>query len=646
MSRFRRVLVANRGEIAVRVLRGARAAGYETVAVYSDADSDAPHVRAADLAVRLGAGPPAESYLHVERILEAARRSGADAIHPGYGFLSERAAFARAVVDAGLVFIGPSFEAIAEMGDKAGAKRRMEAAGIHCMPGYLGEQSEASFTSAARELGYPVMVKASAGGGGRGMRLVRDERELAAALRSARSEAEHAFGDGTLLLERALFGARHVEVQIFGDTHGNMVHLGERDCSVQRRNQKLIEEAPGPSVTPALRERLGEIAVRAARAIDYVGVGTVEMMLVDSTCELYFLEMNTRLQVEHPVTELVYDVDLVALQLAVASGEPLPWTQTQLDARRRGHAIEVRLCAEDEQLRPRTGTVLRWSPPDGVRVDTGIETGSVVSPFYDSLLAKLIAHGPDRETARRWLVDALRRTTLLGVETNRVLLSDVLESSAFASGRYDTQLLAALPATVRPAWHAPLAALVLELAGAAFLARQTAVVGWNSTPLAARTVTLACEDDVLRVALRELAPGAWRANEHELTGLTFGATEISYTIHGVQHRAAWALNGQTLWLDTAGVTRAYVDLTYAPSPGTRGASDGVVRAPFDGRMLRVLVAVGDAVQAGQSLCVLESMKLEHTLCASTAGTVSAVHVAAGDQVVAKRSVIELGSNIT
>ena len=643
MSRFRRVLVANRGEIALRVIRGAGAAGYETVAVYSDADADAPHVRAADTAVRLGPAAPVESYLHTGRILDAARRSGAQAIHPGYGFLSERAAFARAVTDAGLVFIGPSAEAIEAMGDKAAAKQRMQAAGVPCIPGHSGAQSDDQLLVEARRVGYPIMVKASAGGGGRGMRLVRGEDELPDSLRSARSEAELAFGDGTLLLEKALFGARHVEVQVLGDQHGHVVHLGERDCSVQRRNQKLVEEAPGPSVTAALRRKLGEAAVRAAQAVRYVGAGTVEMMLVDATGEFFFLEMNTRLQVEHPVTELVYGVDLVGLQLSVAQGDPLPWSQAEIDARRTGHAIEVRLCAEDAQMRPRTGTVLRWSPPEGVRVDAGIETGSVVGSSYDSLLGKLIAHGPDRETARRRLVEALRRTTLLGVETNRALLLAIIEGDAFSSGVFDTRLLDTMPLPVVPTWHPALAAIVLELAGRRALSRHSTVVGWESTRLAARAFALSCDDELVRVSLQALDGDRWRAGEHELQVRAFSETTLRYTIDGLERSAAWTLDGDTLWLDAAGVTRVYVDRTYAPSIGTRGPTDGLVRAPFDGRVTRVLVTVGQHAEAGQPLCVLESMKLEHTLNASAAGQVTAVHVAPGDQVVAKRVIIELAA---
>ncbi|MGH8444343.1 MAG: acetyl-CoA carboxylase biotin carboxylase subunit, partial [Solimonas sp.] len=418
MSRFSKVLVANRGEIAVRVIRGAKRQGYRTVAVYSDADADALHVLEADEAVRIGPSPARDSYLSAEAIIAAARQSGAGAIHPGYGFLSERESFAQAVQDAGLVFIGPDPASIAAMGNKSASKIRMLAAGVPCVPGYQGDdQSDATLIAESQKIGLPVMVKAAAGGGGRGMRLVHDASELAAAIQSARSEAANAFGSGQLLIEKAVIDARHVEIQVFGDRHGNVVHFGERDCSVQRRNQKVVEEAPSPAVDEALRLKMGAAAVAAARAVDYVGAGTVEFLLGGDGA-FYFLEMNTRLQVEHPVTELVYGVDLVEWQLRVAQGEPLPLAQEAILARRKGWAIEVRLCAEDPQRNylPQTGKVLQWREPAGagVRVDSWLRDGQVISPYYDSMQAKIIAWGEDRETARVRLLQALRDTTLLG----------------------------------------------------------------------------------------------------------------------------------------------------------------------------------------------------------------------------------------
>ena len=639
--RFGTVLVANRGEIAVRVLGAARAAGYATIAVYSDADAGALHVRAADRAIRLGPAAPAESYLHVERILAAAKATGAEAIHPGYGFLSERAAFARAVRDAGLVFLGPPADAIDAMGDKSAAKARMLAAGVPCIPGFHGraaeDQADERLAAEARKIGFPVMVKAAAGGGGRGMRLVTEDAQLAGALTSARAEATSAFGDGTLLLEKALVSARHVEIQVFGDEHGTSVHFGERDCSVQRRHQKIVEEAPSPAVDDALRAAMGEAAVRAARAVGYVGAGTVELMLAGR--DFYFLEMNTRLQVEHPVTELVYDVDLVDLQLRVAQGERIPWTQEQIDARRKGHAIEVRLCAEDAEMRPRTGTVLAWDTPSSVRVDAGFGVGSVVPSSYDSMLAKLIAHGPDRESARRRLLGALASTTVLGVETNRDLLRAILASDVFASGDLDTT------APALPAIHAALAAIALDLddaerlRGAAGLAAD--LVGFQTSSLTTTAVTLERGEATLTLRYRRTAAGHEIADGPVVRARLEGAGTLRYAVGDVEHTARYVRDGDVLWLDAAGGTAAYVDRTYAPVLAAGGAVSGVVAARSDGRVVRVQVAPGDTVKKGQVLVVLESMKMELELLAPIDGAVKAVHVAAGDQVQARRPLVEV-----
>ena len=443
MKPFRKILIANRGEIACRVILTARAKGYRTVAVYSDADVDARHVAMADEAVNIGPAPAGESYLAMDRILAAAARSGADAVHPGYGFLSENARFAQACRDAGLVFIGPSPDAIRMMGDKSEAKRRMIAAGVPCIPGYQGEdQSDERMIAEADTVGYPVMVKAAAGGGGRGMRLVHAAADLPTALRSARSEATNAFGDGRLLLERAVIQPRHVEIQVFGDSHGHVVHLGERDCSIQRRHQKVVEEAPSPAVDADLRSRMGAAAVLAAQTIDYVGAGTVEFLLDRDKC-FYFLEMNTRLQVEHPVTELVTGLDLVAMQLDVASGKHLPVCQD--DVTLRGHAIEVRLYAEDPAnlFLPQTGSVKVWQPStaDGVRIDGGIGTGSEISAYYDPMIAKIIAWGQDRDEARRRLAAAVADTIILGVVTNKEFLGRILDAPLFADGQATTAFI-------------------------------------------------------------------------------------------------------------------------------------------------------------------------------------------------------------
>ncbi|HEY0137362.1 MAG TPA: acetyl-CoA carboxylase biotin carboxylase subunit, partial [Nannocystis sp.] len=446
MSTFNTILIANRGEIACRIIRSAHALGYRCVAVYSQADADAPHVGLADRAVMIGPPPVRESYLNVERLLAAAVAAGADAVHPGYGFLSENAAFAQACLDAGLVFIGPSPAAIDAMGNKAAAKRAMIAAGVPCIPGFQDSSDEAQqddhLHAEALKVGFPLLIKAAAGGGGRGMRKVTAESELTAAIRSARSEAASAFGSGELIVERAIVDGRHVEIQVFGDTHGNVIHLGERDCSVQRRHQKVVEESPSPAVDAALRERMGAAAVAAARTIDYVGAGTVEFML-DASGEFYFLEMNTRLQVEHPVTESVTGLDLVELQLRVAAGEPLPLTQEQVQLT--GHAIEVRLYAEDPHAGylPQSGPVHAWQPASGagVRIDHGIRAGQQISPYYDPMLAKVIAYGRNRDEARRRLVRALEQTVLLGVVHNKQFLADVIAHPVFAAGGATTRFL-------------------------------------------------------------------------------------------------------------------------------------------------------------------------------------------------------------
>ena len=441
---MKRVLIANRGEIAVRVIRSCDALGIETVAVTSEADVDALHARLATTSVVVGPAAASESYLRVEAILEAARTSGADAVHPGYGFLSENAAFARAVVDAGLIWIGPPTAAIESMGSKLAARAAMVAAGVPVVPGSddPGEEPEAQMAAAAA-IGYPVLVKASAGGGGKGMRAVHDAGDLLEAVAAARREAGHAFGDATVYFERLLIRPRHIEIQVFGDSHGGAVHLLERECSIQRRHQKVVEEAPSPALSEDLRERMGAAAVAAARAVDYVGAGTVEFML-DATGEFFFLEMNTRLQVEHPVTEEILGVDLVAAQLAVAQGEPLPWSQDQISAR--GHAIEVRLYAEDPArgFLPATGTLVRYRPPTGpgVRHDGGVVEGDPVTPHYDPMLAKLIAWGPDRAQAIGRMRAALARWEIHGVQTNLGFLQAVCDHAAFAAGETHTGFIA------------------------------------------------------------------------------------------------------------------------------------------------------------------------------------------------------------
>jgi geranyl-CoA carboxylase alpha subunit len=603
---FSKVLVANRGEIAWRVMRTARAMGYRTVAVYSDADKDAPHVAFADEAVRIGPPPVGESYLSIDRILEAAHKSGADAIHPGYGFLSENEAFATACEKAGLTFIGPPPAAIAAMGNKAAAKRRMIDAGVPCVPGYQGaDQNDANLEAEARKIGLPVMVKAAAGGGGRGMRLVEQDADLLEAIRTARTEAESAFGSDELILEKAVVDARHVEIQVFADAHGNVIHLGERDCSVQRRHQKVIEEAPSPIVDTALRKRMGAAAVAAARTIGYRGAGTVEFLL-GADGAFYFLEMNTRLQVEHPVTEAITSLDLVEWQLRVARGETLPLTQEQVTFN--GHAIEVRLYAEDAYggFLPQTGRIDVWRPAagSGVRIDHGMKDGLAISPYYDPMIAKVIAHGATREEARVRLIRALAETVVLGPTTNRHFLIRLLEHPDFAAGEATTSFLVKhqFPAPEIGDAHWDAAANLLWQASAQKY--PASMRGWrNSNP----------EPTPMRLA----AGGTERLMQVR------GADPIEVPFH---------IDGNDIVVDLDALTVRFTDKTYAPPETAAAGSDGKLRAPMDGRIVSIKVAPGETVSRGQTLIVLEAMKIQHQLKAALDAKVEAISVQEGQQV--------------
>ncbi|NMO19880.1 acetyl-CoA carboxylase biotin carboxylase subunit [Pyxidicoccus fallax] len=659
MERFKKVLVANRGEIAVRVIRTCKKLGYRTVAVFSEADRAAPHVSAADEAVPIGPSPAKESYLVIDKLLAAAKASGADAIHPGYGFLSENADFARACRDAGLVFIGPGHEAITLMGNKRQAKLRMIAAGVPCIPGYEATNADDEVLAAeGARIGFPLMVKAAAGGGGRGMRLVREPGQLRAALQSARSEATNAFGSGELILEKAVIDARHVELQVFADEHGNVVHLGERDCSVQRRHQKIVEESPSPAVSPALRARMGEVAVAAAKAIGYRGAGTIEFLLAPSG-EFYFMEMNTRLQVEHPVTEEITGLDLVEWQLRVAAGERLPLTQEQVSWK--GHAIEVRLCAEDpaNNYAPQAGRLLTWRLParEGVRIDHGVREGQDIPPFYDSMQAKVIAYGPDRETARRRLVEALRDLTVFGVTTNKGLLLHVLGHPAFRSGEYDTGFIGkhADAETVEGLYQPD--AKVRALAGAALfhsealkLVREArldaSLVNWNTSysghPVPLKLVSRGKE---ARVIARSTGSERY---EVEVEGETFDLAVLGmadgvldFAAAGARGRARYLRDGDTLWLDLGDGAHSVTDVTYRPPSKSDGAGSGRLIAPMDGRILRVNAQPGAAVKPGDVLAVLEAMKMEFQVVADVAGTVEAVNITVGGQVSAKQLLVVL-----
>ena len=659
MKRFNKVLVANRGEIAVRVLRGARRLGYGTVAVYSDADANALHVMEADEAVRLGPPPVGESYLDMDRIIDAAKAAGADAIHPGYGFFSENPEFARACADADIVFIGPAPESMEAMGHKSAAKDKMIAADVPCVPGYQGDdQSDENLVEQSKQCGLPVMVKAAAGGGGRGMRLVTEEGKLQEAIQSARSEAKSAFGNGELLIEKAVVDARHVEIQIFGDSHGNVVYIGERDCSVQRRNQKVVEESPSPAVDEELRVAMGEAAVAAAKAVDYVGAGTVEFLLGRDQA-FYFLEMNTRLQVEHPVTEMVYDLDLVEWQLRVAQGEALPLGQDDINARRHGHAIEVRLCAEDpaQNYMPQTGRLLEWRAPEGVglRSDHGLRSGHEISPYYDSMQAKLIAWGEDRETARVRLLKALEDCTFLGVISNKDYLAEVLAEDAFVSGDFSTgfveqyfpqKVISKIKPSARHVALATVALYVLDaeaLGAASDLSEE--LLGWHSAHEFPTDFKLRWRDTDYEIELLVQGGRSFRVDvgservQIELRNMAEGA--FDYTSDGVQARGRMARNGPVIWLTAEGVTHPYTDLTFAPAEGAAPGSDGRILAHSDGKIVAVNVAPGDSVEKGKTLVVLEAMKMEFQLSTPVPGTVKNVSVKAGDQVKARQLLVEL-----
>ncbi len=633
---FGKILIANRGEIACRIIRTARDLGYRTVAVYSDADADAPHVALADEAVRIGPAPAAESYRHGPALIAAARRTGAQAVHPGYGFLSENAGFARDCVDAGLVFIGPPADAIAAMGDKAGAKRRMIAAGVPTAPGYLGEdQSDERLIAEADKLGFPLLVKAVAGGGGRGMRLAREAADMTEALAAARREALAAFGDAALMLERLVAQGRHIEIQVFADAHGHAVHLGERDCTAQRRRQKVIEESPSPSVSAELRATMGQDAVAAALAVGYRGAGTVEF-IVDQESRHYFLEMNTRLQVEHTVTEMVTGLDLVEWQLRVASGEPLPLRQEEI--RREGHAIEARLYAEDPYsagagFAPQTGRVLHFRPQaarrPGIRIDAGIVEGGTVTPFYDPMVAKVIAHGRNRDDAIRRLMAALEDAPLLGPRTNGRFLRDLLDHPRFRAATMHTTLLDEWAADGAPILRRPVPSEAdWQLAAAVFAGK----AGWRAGGGAGFELTISCGDET-----RRLKAGDGNA-EITVTSAVDGC--LRYRQDGVRRQAIFHREGNTLHLARDAAIFCFSEASPFPAVDTR-SDPRRAQAPVAGTVARIDVVAGQAVAAGHTLAVIEAMKMEMRVTAGAAGTVAAVRVMAGQQVEAGAMLVEL-----
>jgi geranyl-CoA carboxylase alpha subunit len=645
---FRKILIANRGEIALRIMRTARRLGYRVVAVYSDADREALHVQAADEAIRIGEALPAQSYLRIEAIIAAAKASGADAVHPGYGFLAENEDFAQVCRDADLLFIGPSPAAIKAMGNKAGAKAIMQAAGVPCVPGYQGaDQSAAAMLGEAKKIGFPVMIKAVAGGGGRGMRQVAEAAAFADALRSARSEAQGAFGDPTVILERAIADPRHIEIQVFGDRHGNAIHLGERDCSVQRRHQKLIEEAPSPAVSPELRARMGAIAVAAIKSIRYEGAGTLEFLL-DKTGEFYFMEMNTRLQVEHPVTEAITGLDLVELQLRVASGEPLGLRQEEIKFS--GHAIEVRLCSEDatHDFMPQSGRMALWQMPDVLRVEHALQSGSEIPPFYDSMIAKFIGHGAARDATRRKLIHGLEQTVAFGVTTNQAFLAACLAHPAFAAGEATTAFIGkhCVDLLVRrndAASDAALAALLLYVTDPHALPWRRGRTLAATFPIAAR---LEFDHGIQDLEIVRERDGGYAmqidGREHRFEIDELGRDTIRFRTNGPMESARFFRDGDRLYILHQGITFDVRDLTLAaPAATAATGSNGKVRAAMNGRVVAVLVKRGERVEAGQPVMTLEAMKMEHVHNAPIPGTIAAIDVAEGEQVTTGRIVVEI-----
>ncbi|MFJ3879549.1 biotin carboxylase N-terminal domain-containing protein [Streptomyces sp. NPDC090077] len=651
---FSTVLVANRGEIAVRVIRTLRQLGIRSVAVFSDADADARHVREADTAVRIGPAAAAESYLSVERLLDAARRTGAEAVHPGYGFLAENAAFAAACTEAGLAFIGPPASAISLMGDKITAKETVRAAGVPVVPGSSGSGlTDAELAAAASEIGMPVLLKPSAGGGGKGMRLVRDEAVLAEEIAAARREAKSSFGDDTLLVERWIDRPRHIEIQVLADSHGNVVHLGERECSLQRRHQKVIEEAPSVLLDEKTRAAMGAAAVEAARSCGYVGAGTVEFIVPGGDpSSYYFMEMNTRLQVEHPVTELVTGLDLVEQQLRVAAGGVLPVTQDGL--RLTGHAIEARVCAEDPArgFLPSGGTVLALSEPDGgaVRTDSGLTAGVPVGSAYDPMLSKVIAYGPDRAAALRVLRGALADTVILGVQTNAGFLRRLLAHPDVVSGDMDTGLVerdlpSLLPEGVPAEVYAAAALLArpAEAEPAGWADPFDAANGWRlggtpawtvhhfrlpgQDPVEVRTRQRGAQQELLLPAPDDGGPALART-------VTRTPGTLTLELDGVTHRFSHAASPDGVWLGRDGDSwhvQTHDPVTASLGGGGRAGAD-TLAAPMPGTVTVVKVAVGDQVAAGQSLLVVEAMKMEHVISAPHAGTVTELDVTPGTTV--------------
>jgi 3-methylcrotonyl-CoA carboxylase alpha subunit len=650
---FKKILIANRGEIACRVAATARRMAIKTVAVYSDADAHAKHVAACDEAVHLGGSAPKESYLRWERIIDAAKATGAEAIHPGYGFLSENEEFAKACADAGLVFIGPPASAIQAMGLKAESKQLMERAGVPLVPGYHGANQDAKLLQAeADRIGYPVLIKASAGGGGKGMRAVEKSADFNAALESCKREAINSFGDDAVLIEKYVQRPRHIEIQVFGDTQGNYVYLFERDCSVQRRHQKVLEEAPAPGMTEAMRAQMGGAAVAAARAVGYVGAGTVEFIVEQRGGEMnfFFMEMNTRLQVEHPVTEAITGLDLVEWQLRVAAGEPLLLKQGELKIH--GHAIEARICAEnpDNNFLPATGRldIARWPhhvsfTRGHVRLDTGFGEGNAISPFYDSMIAKLIVHGDTREQALARLDEALARTHIVGVATNVQFLRHVVRSRSFAKADLDTALIQReasvlfnqKPVSLHEAAAAAIAQALIEERASEGRDPFSRRDGWRSHGVGTRRFEFDFGGEHAAAMLTYLHDGALALTVGNVSGsLTFAhkGEHLDVNFAGERFACTVHASGETDHVFTDKGAAAIVSLDLLAHAGEGAVEGGRLTAPMPGKVVSFTVKAGDKVSKGQPLAVMEAMKMEHTISAPADGTVQEVLYAPGDQV--------------
>jgi geranyl-CoA carboxylase alpha subunit len=652
MKTISRILVANRGEIACRVMRTVQNMAMEAIAVYSDADKDAPHVKIADQAIHIGAAPVDQSYLVIENIINAAKKSDADAIHPGYGFLSENADFAEACAANDIIFIGPSVEAIDVMGNKAAAKEKMIEAGVPCVPGYNGDdQNTEAFIKAADDIGFPIMVKASAGGGGRGMRLVKDKDGLEDAIQLARSEAENAFGNGHLILEKAIIDPSHIEIQVFGDSHGNIIHFGERDCSVQRRHQKILEEAPSLAVQENLREKMGEAAINAAKCVNYIGAGTVEFLL-DTEGNFYFLEMNTRLQVEHPVSEIAYDQDFVSLQIEIARGGDL--TEIAPTPFQSKWAIEARLYCEDpeNQFLPATGTIDFWRAPsgEGVRVDDGIATGGEVSPFYDPMVAKIIGYGETRNLAQKRLLKALKETCLFGPKNNLNFLIACLEKETFSNGPITTAFIenefkndTYTSTDIDQNFYLCAAVIEHELNSDA---GNSPFKNWASAGVLTSRSQYAINDEIIDTSVHPTGPSTYEvASTNTQTVIIiedFGENDAVLNVEGKRIKVAYHRLGEgDFWLNINGHTKRLQNLIYQPPQSSNDLKGGNVFAPMHGLLLEVKIQEGDTVKAGQSLAVLEAMKMQHEIKADIDGTVKSICSSAGSQVAADALLIEI-----